>query len=303
MKLHFGLILLCAVALAAIATGAIICHHRPTGPPTLAPAQCFQVKGQVRALDLADKTVHIAHEDVPGFMPAMEMPFAVKDPTLLKGLAVGDEVTFRLVVTKDDSWLADIKKVSGGPGIVKPSSSAGLGPAAQMLRVGERVPDFALVDQHGHPLHLHDFRGKAVVLTFIYTRCPLPNFCPLMSRNFASLQERFKRVCPEKTQLLSISFDPDFDTPETLKRYAGLFQHDDKNWLFACGTHEQVERVTSLFGLIREPSQGFIDHDLRTALISPEGKLVHIWRSNVWTPYEVERMVQETLQPALVSLR
>src|SRR5579859_1945801 len=118
MKLHFGLILLCAVALGAIASGTVINRHHRSGAPAIAPEQVFQVKGQVRAFDLADRTIHIAHEDIPGFMPAMEMPFAVKDPRLLRGLAVGDEVRFRLVITKDDSWLTEIKKVSGNTGIV-----------------------------------------------------------------------------------------------------------------------------------------------------------------------------------------
>ncbi len=235
-------------------------------------------------------------------MPAMEMPFILKDCTLATGLVPGDAVEFQLVVTKDDSWISHITKIEGTA--VEPRALATVAGDANtaVLEPGHAVPDFTLTDQHGRPLHLRDFRGKAVVLTFIYTRCPLPNFCPLMSKNFASLQERFTKQFPDKVQLLSISFDPQFDTPETLSRYAALFQHqEDKNWLFATGTPAQVDHVTGLFGLIREPANGFINHDLRTALIGPDGKLVHVWRSNVWTPYEVQRRVGELFNPPIAA--
>ena len=301
MKIEFAVLALAAVTLGAIATGTMLVHSRQSAP--VAPTErLFQVKGQVQDVDAPAKTIRIAHEDIPGFMPAMEMPFAVKDASLLNGLKSGDQIQFRLVVTKDDSWITAIQKLAHQPES-SPSDKRSSIPAAAALEPGAQVPDFTLLDQEGRTIHLRDFRGKAVVLTFIYTRCPLPNYCPLMSKNFSDLQERFRKACPGKVQLLSVSFDPDFDTPATLSRYAAAFQHGDKDWLFACGSHEQVDRVTAMFGLVREPAQGFINHDLRTALISPSGKLVHIWRSNFWTPYEVERMTREALQPAFVSAR
>jgi len=301
VKLRYGLVLVCAIALTAVVAAVFMKHSSTASASGAAAEQRFKVKGQIRSFEADAKTVHIAHEEIPGFMPAMEMPFTVKDPSLLKGLAPGDRVEFQLLVTKNDSWITALKNISGpaGPGVAVPATAAAS--EEQPIEPGQQVPDFALVDQHGRPLHLHDFRGKAVVVTFIYTRCPLPNFCPLMSKNFASLQERFRKQLPGKVQLLSISFDPEFDTPETLRRYASLYQQDDKDWTFATGTPAQINTVTSLFGLIREPAGGFINHDLRTALIGPDGKLVHIWRSNVWTPNEVQRMVQETLQSALAS--
>ncbi len=296
MKLYYALLLLCGATLAAVIAAGPISRHRQQAAPTAAAEQVFDVKGQVRSLEADGPTVRIAHEDIPGFMPAMEMPFTVKDPALLRGLAAGDAVKFRLVVTKDDSWITQIQKIVARTSAAAQDGSAATNSEAQpgSLAIGQSVPDFTLRDQHGRPLHLRDFRGKVVVLTFIYTRCPLPNYCPLMSKNFASLQERFAKEFPGKVQLLSISFDPQFDTPETLSRYAALYQKDDMNWLFATGTPEQVNEVTGLFGLIREPANGFINHDLRTALISPDGRLLHIWRSNVWTPFEVQRMVRET---------
>ena len=305
MKLYLAFLVLCGVTLAAIVSATLIYHHHQSMVVPAPSNQVFEVRGQIRTLEADGTTVRIAHEDVPGFMPAMEMPFTVKDPSVLRGLAPGDGVKFQLIVTRDDSWIRRIEKLPDVPAAARGKSSAAAAPSVaappQQVDLGRPVPDFGLIDQNGHPFRLQELRGKAVVLTFIYTRCPLPNYCPLMSRNFASLQERFAKDFPGKVQLLSISFDPRFDTPATLRQYAAAFQKDDKDWTFATGSPEQINFVTSLFGLIQEPSNGFINHDLRTALIGPDGKLVHIWRSNVWTPYEVQRMVGETLQPRVAS--
>ncbi len=304
MKIYYVLLALCGVTLAAVLSAALIYHHHQTAAAPTTSNQVFEVKGQVLSLEPDGKTVRIAHEAIPGFMPAMEMPFTVKEPSALQGLAPGDAVKFQLIVTREDSWITRIEKVSGASAVAAPGGTPALPSSTnevQQVEIGQPVPDFGLVDQNGQPFRLKDWRGKAVVLTFIYTRCPLPNYCPLMSRNFASLQERFAKECPGKVQLLSISFDPQNDTPTMLKQYASAFQKDDKDWVFATGSADQINYVTGLFGLIHEPSNGFINHDLRTALISPDGRLVHVWRSNVWTPYEVERMVKETVQPALAS--
>ena len=116
-----------------------------------------------------------------------------------------------------------------------------------------------------------------------------------MSKNFGSLQERLEKQFPGKFQLLSVSIDPAFDRPEVLKNYASRWSKMEETWTFATGTPEQIDGVGTLFGLVRESAGGLINHDLRTALIAPDGKLVHVWRSNVWTPYEVQRRVEEVL--------
>lgn len=302
MKTKLSLALLCLATLAAI-TGAVLVAHWSHAPAQAAPSatdrQNFAVKGVVRSLEADGTTVHIEHEEIPGYMPSMTMPFTVKDPTELRGLKAGDAVKFRLVVTKDDSWIADLAKLDqASVGVAKPAPAApATASETEPIAIGSLVPDFTLTDQNGAPFHLRDFRGQAVLVTFIYTRCPLPNYCPLMSRNFASLQERLSQEFPGKFHLLSVSFDPAFDTPQVLKDYAARYNRDEKTWTFACGTPAQVDRVAQLFGLLYKPEGGVITHDLRTALISPEGRLVHIWRSNVWTPYEVQRRVRETLMP------
>ena len=152
----------------------------------------------------------------------------------------------------------------------------------------------------GAPVTGKDYRGKVVVFTFIYTRCPLPNFCPLMSRYFADLQERFSKEFANKYQLLSITMDPAFDRPEVLKDYAARYGASDKDWSFATGNAGQISFVAGLMGLYYAPENGLISHDFRTVLVGPDGRLVHLWKSNEWTPYEVERMVRETLTESKV---
>lgn len=275
-------------------------HSKPESPGDR--QQKFTVQGVVRSVAAAGQTVVIQHEDIPGLMPSMTMPFKVKDVTLLQGLASGDRVSFELVVTKDDSWISRLERTerSAGqpaPGAERSASAVTTDGASRELRLGDLMPDFSLTDQNGRPFRLADHRGQAVLITFVYTRCPLPNYCPLMSRNFADLQQRFSKAFPGRFHLLTVSFDPAYDTPEVLKRYAAAFRHEETTWTFATGAPQQIEALTSALGLVYLPEGGLITHDLRTALIAPDGRLVQVWRSNVWTPYEVQRAVAEVLQP------
>lgn len=302
MKPKTIFILLCVLtALAGLTAGAF--HQRNHPVETAATTtKTFEVRGQIRSVDVANKTVRITHEEIPNYMPAMTMPLTVKDATLLSGLSAGDSVQFQLAVTDDDSWIGRIEVIKGDSPNTSPvvaSSKASLEDReAERVQIGEVVPDFKLVDQDGHPVHLSDFRGKAVVLTFIYTRCPLPNFCPLMSRNFADLEKRLSKGFAGEFRLLSVSMDSEFDTPLVLKEYASRYDANTKDWTFATGDTGQIETVARLMGLYYVKENGLISHDLRTALIGPDGRLVHLWKSNVWTPYELERFVRETLNGA-----
>jgi protein SCO1 len=270
--------------------------HQPT-PRSIVAKQTFQVHGRIRSLDRAHQTIVIAHEEIPGYMSAMTMPLQVKAPALFKGLEAGNDVQFELSVTEEDSWISHIEKILPEQPVETRLAEATQGPtlrpSTELLK-GELIPDFNLIDQNGRPIRLCNYRGKAVVLTFIFTRCPLPNFCPLMSKNFAALQERLSKEFPGRFQLLSISIDPQFDRPAVMKDYAGRYNADESCWSFATGDPEQIEFVGGLFGLVREPEGGLISHNLRTALIGSDGRLVHLWKSNVWTPYEIHRMVSES---------
>ena len=295
-SMNWFVVLVSAVIAASVATAVTIQRQsRKADAAGGVVEQRFQVRGEVRSVDLEGKSIRIKHEAIPDYMAAMTMPFEVRDASLLRGLNAGDEIGFELVVTKDDSWITSIHTLSEATAATVADISNLAAKEIQRVQVGETVPDFELTDQNGRAVRLKDFRGKVVLLTFIYTRCPLPNFCPLMSKNFASLQERLEKEFPGKFQLLSVSIDPQFDQPAILKQYAARYTKDDSTWTFGTGTAEQSDAVGALFGLVQERAGGLINHDLRTALIGPDGKLIHVWKSNVWTPYEVQRRVEEVL--------
>jgi protein SCO1/2 len=302
MKPKIILPLLGILTLATVISAVAFNHRNDSSSASDGRLRTFQVHGQIRAVDVAGKTVRIAHEAIPDYMPAMIMPFPVKNVDILKGFSTGENVQFELVVTEKDSWISHLEKITGDSpaettGVQTTSTSAQNADGGQ-IRSGEVVPNFDLIDQNGRPIRLTDFRGKVVVLTFIYTRCPLPNFCPLMSKNFADLQERLNKEFPDRYRLLSISMDPDFDRPEVLKDYAARYDANEKDWSFATGNADQISFVAGVMGLYYARENGLISHDFRTALIGADGRLVHLWKSNVWTPYEVQRMVRETLAPS-----
>jgi protein SCO1/2 len=293
MKTRTIIITFTALTLAVVVS-AVAIHRQATSNKPVAQQtseQTFDVKGRIVSIEPGGKTVHIAHEEIPDFMPAMTMPFTIQHPEHVADLSPGDTVNFKLVVTKDDSWVSAIDKDATVARTAVHQSTSG-----SRLETGETVPDFELVDQKGAPLKLSQFRGSAVLVTFIYTRCPLPNFCPLMSNRFSELQDRLAKKFPGKTHLISVSFDPEFDTPPVMKDYGKHFGARQKTWSLATGSQKQVDNVASLFGLIKEKGANGYDHDLRNALISPDGKLIHIWRSNVWTADEVEARVAEILR-------
>lgn len=296
MKPRFSSYVIAALLLAVFLSAIGIGYRLAGAKQVLSPARIFQVQGTIRDINPAEKTVRVAHQEIPGFMPAMTMSLPVRDVTLLRNLASGDEVQFELQVTREDSWISHIEKIESAMALNDLGADRRrdqLG--AECLNAGELVPDFTLTDQDGRPIHLSDFRGKAVVMTFIYTRCPLPNFCPLLSKNFAQLEQRLSSELPNKYHLLSISMDPEYDRPKVLKEYAARYASDPKDWTFATGEAESIHFVAELMGLYFEKENGLISHDLRTVLISPDGHLVHVWKSNVWTPYEIQRRLREVL--------
>ncbi|MGZ4963295.1 MAG: SCO family protein [Limisphaerales bacterium] len=294
MKTRTIIMTFVALTLAVVVSAVAIHRQIPAHNPAThqAAEQSFDVKGRIVSLEPGGKTVHIAHEDIPDFMPAMTMPFTIKHPEQVADLAPGDAVKFHLIVTKDDSFVSAIDKIAG---TTRPVTKAADESNSDRVETGQAVPNFQLVDQNGAPLKLSDYRGSAVLVTFIYTRCPLPNFCPLMSNRFLDLQDRLAKKVPGKVHLISVSFDPEFDTPSVMKEYGKRFGVRQKTWSLATGSQKQVDYVAGLFGLIKEKDANGYTHDLRTALISPDGKLVHIWRSNVWTTEEVESRISEVL--------
>ncbi len=239
-------------------------------------------------------TVQIEHENIPGFMPSMTMPFEVRDKNEIAELKLGDAISFRLNVTDRDSWIDRIKPVEFATvhlPIPPPSASV---VKAERLHEGDPMPEFQLIDEEGKPVSLESFRGHPLVLTFIFTRCPLPNFCPRMSQNFAELQKAIKASSSEPlsaARLLSISFDPTYDTPEVLRNYAQGEKADPAIWKFATGTPAEISRLTKAFSVLVQPEGGSISHSLATALIDKDGKIEKLWRGNGWTPPELIQQI------------
>ena len=263
-----------------------VAARAPSGGPSPRPRR-IPSPGSYGEVEAKSGVVTIRHEAIPGFMDAMTMPFDVKDREVLDDLRPGDEVegTLRVVSERGvvkDYELVDLQVTRPAPApkmtLNLSGGTAQLRPAPRLLEVGETVPDFAMTTQEGETLKLSDLRGKVVALTFIYTRCPLPDFCPLMDRKFAELADRIGAVAgrAEHVRLLSVSFDPEHDTPEVLRKHAENLGARPPLWRFAVASHEELGKVAAPLGLTYGPSTGEIIHNLSTAVIDPQGRLVRL---------------------------
>jgi len=258
----------------------------------------YPLEGEVLRIK-ADRTeITIKHGDVKGFMPAMTMPFPIKNPTLLEGIAAGDLVKATLVVTDEESFLSTLQKTGSLP---PERRSIGQPMLPDTIKPGAAIPDVTLTDQTGQPLTLSSYRGQYLLFTFIYTRCPLPDYCPRMSKYFAAIQGALVRRPALRTavRLLSISFDPDFDSPQTLGAYARRVGADAAIWRFATAPRREIDAFGSVLGLsvTREGAKGEnIIHNLRTVLMDPQGTLVKTYNGNDWSPDEVVRDVEALIK-------
>lgn len=261
--------------------------------------RAFDVRGRVAGFGDDGRTVFVEHEEIAGYMPAMTMPFEARDPDVLPALGVGDAVAFRLVVGPERSWIEGVERLDDDALPEHPAETSVprpvAGGGASLLSPGDAVPDVQLRDQAGDTVRLSDYRGQALVLTFVYTRCPIPDYCPLMSRHFQRLQPELQRAFGDRAHLLSVSFDPEYDTPEVLRDYAGRYTDDRSNWTFAVPAMDDLARLTAPFGVFTEAEGEQILHNLATAVVGPDGRLVRLWRGNDWEPGEVHAAVQTAL--------
>ena len=262
------------------------------GPRRSANEKRYPLKGKVVEVDKADRTATITHEDIPGFMPGMTMPFKVKNDADLEMLKPGDQVTGQLVVDDLSSWIEITAIVEGGSQLTPTSAVPG------EPKPGDDVPDFGLVNQDGRRIHLSQYKGKALALTFVYTRCPQPDQCTLMSNNFAAVDKQLQSDAAtyDKTHLLSISFDPDYDTPKVMRSYGsghtGRYSDESfQHWEFLTGSKDEVKGIAQFFGLRyfhdTESGDEQVIHSLRTAVITPDGKVFKLYRGNEWKPEEI----------------
>jgi protein SCO1/2 len=255
-------------------------------------ARTYELTGQILVVKPETNEVLVKHEDIPGFMPAMTMPYVVKDPQLLADRAPGDLITATLTVEPTLAHLTRITRTGSAP---LPDDARTTIPAAAgvaLLKPGDEVPDTSLIDQDGKPIALPDFAGSATALTFIYTRCPLPQYCPLMDRRFAEVQELAAgdASLAGKVRLLSVSFDPKFDRAAVLRQHAATLRANPAVWTFATAEEAVVDRFAARFGVnvIRE-SNDTITHNLRTAVIAPSGRITALLDSNAWTAEDLVR--------------
>ncbi len=247
----------------------------------------YDLKGKVLAVEPDKHSVTVSHQDIKGYMPGMTMPFTVHNDSDLQILAPDDEITATLVVDGPHAWLEDLI-------ITRQSASVPVMPGVVFAKEGDEVPNYTLRNQDGREIRMQNYRGKALLLTFIYTRCPLPEYCTLMSNNFAEVDRALSQDAQlyAKTHLLSISIDPAYDTPQVLRSYGAA--HTERyeketfaHWEFAAGTSDQVKEIAQFFGLTYFPEKDQIIHSLRTVIIGPDGKVAKIYSGNEWTPEEV----------------
>jgi protein SCO1/2 len=258
----------------------------------------YQLKGQI--LDVKPDTgeVLVKHEDIPGFMMAMTMPYKA-DAKILADKQPGDLITATLVVGETEAHLSQISKTGHAPVEDAP------GPAitvSSMLRAGDAVPDTNLVDENNTARPLTSLKGHRVAVTFMYTRCPQPDFCPLMDRNFTAVQNQIKKTPGlGDVRLVSISFDPANDTPAALKAHAKALQADPAVWHFVTTSTDDIKPFAAKFGVTAAPSDdgpSVIIHNLSTAIIAPDGTLVKIRPGNSWTPADLIADLEAAPAPA-----
>jgi protein SCO1/2 len=250
-------------------------------------AKTYPIHGQILGISspTADGQVQVTleHGDIRGFMPAMTMPYAVESASAAAGLSAGDIIDATLVVSGSNVHLRGIRKTGHAP--IPPDAK----PAGTMdvLQPGGLVPDDPLVDQTGATRKLSDWRGRALAVTFVYTRCPLPDFCPAMDRGFSALQKAIKNDArlSARAHLVTVSFDPAHDTPAVIRRHAESRGADPAVWSYLTGTEAAIAHLTSRFGVSAIAGEAdTITHNLRTAIVDPDGRLVTIYSGTDWTP-------------------
>jgi protein SCO1/2 len=261
----------------------------------------YYVKGMLKSIKPNGHTAEIAHEEIPNFMPKMTMPLDVADPKELKGLAPGDQLHFRMVVTPDELWIDQVTKV-GTSAMTNDPSTAGRKfrqvREVEPLKVGEVMPNYNFTNELGKAMSLADLKGNAYAFTFIFTVCPMPQFCPRLSEYFSKAHEQLAAPGgPDNWRLLSISFDVERDTPAVLKNYAARFSHDPARWSFLTGALIDIDAITEQFGLYfaRDANGITFDHNLRTVIVDPKGRINSIIIGNEW---KVEDFVAEMKRAA-----
>ena len=265
----------------------------------------YEVTAMVLSVDRAHQTFTASCSEIAGYMPAMTMPFAVRDRKLLVGIERSQIIDFTLVVESNDSYAENIHLHSNQnfeDEAVRARRLALLdrlswrSPAVHIVQLGEQIPDFALTDQLGKRVALSQFRGKVVAMSFFYTSCVLPNYCFRLSNNLGQVRNRFASRMGNDLVLLSITFDPVHDQPDVLAKYAQIWKADPQWWHFLTGPQNEVRTVCSRFGVTVWPEDGQMTHSLHTVVIDRQGKLAANFEGNEFTAKQLGDFVESQLR-------
>jgi len=268
-------------------------------------AQQHNVTGMVLKVDAPSKTIVVSCREIPGYMEAMAMPFSVRDAKTLVGLEPGTTIDFSLVVDKDSSYAENIH--------ARPFESLELDPTEarrlklienamathpstkDVVRLGEPIPDFALTDQRGQRVSLSQLHGKVVAVTFIYTRCPLPDYCVRLSNNLGSLQRRFKDLMGRDLVLLTILIDPIHEEKDALANYARTWKADARTWHFLTGSVSEIRELCRKFDMDFYPDEALLVHSFHTVVIDRNGRLATNLEGNTFTSQQLGDLVQTVI--------
>ena len=266
----------------------------PTNPAD-SNTTTYVVRGVVQAIPPDCRHATIRHDKIPGYMAAMTMDFFVKDTNALAGISAGDVITFQLRVTANDDWIENIQLI----GKTNVTDLPAWHQVEPELSVGDTLPDFTFTGENGEAFRFSDFRGRAVAFTFFFTSCPLPEFCPRMNKNFAEARKILAADtnAPANWQLLSISFDSNFDQPEILRGYAKFYRGEDTNrWRFAVASMNTLAELAPKVDLNFWRENGSLSHNLRTVVLDGNGKITHQFDGNDWTPAQLAAAIRQAAQ-------
>ena len=263
-------------------------------------SRTFEVTGVVTAPP-SDGQVTVAHEAIRGYMPAMTMPFMMAGNA--PNLAPGDRVRFTLRVGGESSRAEGFAIIGHDAAVARAAADA-TAAARVRLKKGDELPAFSLTTNQGKPMTAADTRGRLTAVTFIFTRCPMPEFCPLMVKRFQQLQKEVERdPALRGVQLLSVTLDPAFDTPGVLDAYAKAMGADPNRWRFVTGDPAEIARLTAAFSIHVERNGVLLDHTLATAIVDADGRIAEIWRGNGWKVSELLEVLRRESAPAAASVQ
>ena len=292
--MHFR-VLLAALGLAMV--GVVGCHRAPAAKSA---TQHYPVRGVVVSVDAKSGEIDLNAESIPGFMEAMTMSYKLADPTVASEVHAGDRITATLLCENDAAGPINMRLTDI---VVTGQAKPDYVPKVQyhVPTPGDVVPDFALLNQSARTIRLGQFKGKVLVMTFVYTRCPLADYCPRMSRNFAAIDKDLSgdKKLYAQTHLLSVSFDPTYDTPKVLKSYGEAYtgrytQETFSHWDFAAPQAAEMQKMEEFFDLGVTPGDnGTLQHSLSTLVIGKDGKVAAFYPTKDWTVAEVEEQIRK----------